>query len=411
MGDSQTVSHTAVAPKSAPTPRHLRRAHQAVAALFFTCGFGFANWSSRIPSVREAFGLSDRNLGLLLLCTGLGSMVSFRLAGGLTHRYGSRTLAFAGTAGFCVFLNAAPAMPGAVSAGAALMLLGFAAGFMDVCMNTQAVEVERDLGRPILSTLHGICSLGGLAGAATGAAAAYRDISVQWHMLATTLPLLALVVWARSGLLPPTTMPASARPRAKPGRASGVLLLLGAIGFCSSVGEGAMGPWVGVYLHDDLHTTLGTASLGYACFSFAMVVGRLTCDRLARHLHPRQLVRGSGIVVTFGLTLGLLVNTPLAIMAAAMAVGLGLAPIIPAIFRTGGRLKDVPPSEALATLATMSYGGGLFGPPTIGLVADNGGLRLGLGVVALLALVLTVLAQWMPRPELQPVHPATAPRP
>jgi predicted MFS family arabinose efflux permease len=300
-----------------------------------------------------------------------------------------------------VLLNAAPAMPTGLWAGIALLFLGFAAGFMDVCMNTQAVEVERDLGKPILSTLHGICSLGGLAGAASGAAAAYLGLSLSWHMLATSLPLLALVLWARGGLLPPTSMPASLRPRARPGRANGTLLLLGAIGFCSSVGEGAMASWVGVYLHDNLHAPFGTASLGLACFSFTMVLGRITCDRLSERLHPRQLVRASGVLVTLGLTLGLIVNTQWALLAAASAVGLGLAPIIPAIFRTGGRLKDVPPSDALATLATMSYGGQLFGPPTIGMVADHGGLRMGLGVVALLALVLTVLAQWMPRPQLK----------
>lgn len=386
-----------------PSLSRLRRAHQAVASLFFTCGFGFASWSSRIPSVRESFHLSDSQLGLLLLCTALGSMVSFRLAGGLTHKYGSRPLAFGGTAGFCVLLNAVPAMPGPLTAGLALLLMGFAAGFMDVCMNTQAVEVERDKGTPILSTLHGICSMGALAGAAAGAAAAYQGLSLSMHMLITTVPLLALTLWARSGLLPPSRMPASLRPRAKPGRANGTLLLLGAIGFCSSVGEGAMGSWVGVYLHDDLQVPLKQASFGYLYFSITMVIGRLTCDRIAHKMHPKQLVRACGMLVTFGLTLGLVINTPWAIMAAAMAVGLGLAPIIPAIFRTGGRLKDVPPSDALATLATMSYGGGLFAPPTIGFVAENAGLRMGLGVVALLALLLTVLAQWMPRPELQPM--------
>lgn len=391
-----------------PTAGRLRQAHQAVAVLFFACGFGFANWVSRVPAVRESFALSDRDLGLLLLCTGLGSMVSFRLAGPLTHRWGSKELAFWGTAGFCVLLNGAPAMPGPISAAIALLIMGFAAGFMDVCMNTQAVEIERDMGKPILSALHGICSGGALAGSATAAAAAYLGLSLSLHMLLITAPLLALVIWARRGLLPPSRMPASARPRAKMGRATGVLLLLGAIGFCSSVGEQAM-VWVGVYLHDVLHVPLERASLGYLGFNLTMVFGRLTCDRFMGHMHPRQLVRLCGLLTTAGLTLGLLVNTTWAMMAAAMAVGLGLAPIIPAIFRTGGRLKDIAPSDALATLATMSYGGGLFGPPTIGLVADSAGLRVGLGVVALLAMVLTVLAQWMPRPELRSMPSSVSP--
>ena len=228
-------------------------------------------------------------------------------------------------------------------------------------------------------------------------------LSLSMHMLITTAPLLVLTLWARNGLLPPSRMPASLRPRAKPGRATDGLLLLGAIGFCSSVGEGAMASWVAVYLHKNLHKELGTASLGYTCFSLTMVLGRLTCDRLSSRVHPRRLVRACGLLVSLGLASCLVINTPLAIMVAASAVGLGLAPIIPIILRTGGRLKDVAPSDALATLATMSYGGGLFGPPTIGLVSGHANLRVGLGVVAFLALVLAILAQWMPCPELQPM--------
>jgi fucose permease len=373
-------------------PATLRRSQTSVAALFFVCGFGFSNWLSRIPTVRVQLELSDRVLGLLLLCTGIGSIVSFSIAGGLIRRYSSRTVAVLGTSAFCVVLNAAPNSPSAWVAAGALLLLGFAAGFMDVAMNTQAVEVERQSTRPILSTLHGIFSLGGLAGAGTGALAASLEVSPALHMLLATAPLLLLTLWAGGGLLPATDM----APSQNMGRPHGVLLVLGAIGFCSSVGEGAMADWIGVYLHDDLHTTMGIAGIGFAGYSLAMVIGRFSCDVLTQRFAPRQLVRWAGLTVAVGLALGLVINEPWAIIAASMAVGLGLSPIIPVILRAGGSLPNISPSQALSTLATLSYSGFLFGPPSIGLVAEHVGLRVGLALVVALAFVLTALSEWMP---------------
>lgn len=374
---------------------HLRRAHQSVAVLFFVCGFGFSNWLSRIPTVREDLHLSDRNLGILLLFTGIGSMVAFRMAGSLIHKYGSRAVSIFGTALFCVTLVGPPAARNVYIEGLMLLLLGFFAGFMDVGMNTQAVEVERQKRYAILSTLHGICSLGSLAGAGTGALAAFWGISPTWHLLTISLPLLAATLWSGAGLLPATEIKEATRGS----RPQGLLLVLGAIGFCSSVGEGAMADWIGVYLKEDLATTIGIAGLGYAFFSLTMVMGRFSCDSLAGYVQPRQMVRWSGLTVIVGLVAGLMINTPWAMMAASLAVGLGLAPIIPAILRAGGQIPHVPPSQALATLATMSYGGFLFGPPSIGLVAEYTGLRLALGLVVVLAAVLTLLAQWMPKPS------------
>lgn len=244
-------------------------------------------------------------------------------------------------------------------------------------------------------------------GAGTGAIAAQLDISPGWHMVGVTSPLLLLTLWAGGGLLPAAVMQASAHL----GRPKGVLLVLGAIGFCSSVGEGAMADWVGVYLHDNLATGVGVAGLGYACYSLAMVGGRFSCDALTQRYAPARLVRIAGLLVAVGLAAGLAINTPWAIIVASMAVGLGLSPIIPVILRAGGHLEDVPPSQALATLATLSYSGFLFGPPSIGLVAEHVGLRMGLALVVVLALVLTVLASWMPAWHAEPgdTHAPTSP--
>jgi MFS family permease len=391
----QPASTDALGGKSPTLTATLRRAHRAVSVSFFVCGFGFANWLSRIPTVRMQLQLSDRALGILLLSTGLGSIVAFRFAGAFTRAWGSRKVASWGTVLFCLALSGPPLAPNFFVAVIALFLMGFFSGFMDVGMNTQALEVERQKRQPILSSLHGLCSLGGLMGAGLGALAAFCDVSPAMHLVSLSLPMAATSFWAGTKLL------AAAAPEAKdieaPGkRFQGFLLVLGAIGFCSSVGEGVMADWVGIYLKEDLTTSIGFAGLGYAFYYLFMVLGRLCCDRLSKWLSPPQIVRFSGLTVALGLLGGLAINTPWTMIAASMAVGAGLAPIIPTILRASSGVPNVAPSQGLATVATVSYGGFFFGPPVVGFVAEHAGLRLSLGMVVVLAGLLTLLAGWMP---------------
>ena len=63
-----------------------------------------------------------------------------------------------------------------------------------------------------------------------------------------------------------------------------ILWPLGAVAFCSSVGEGSMADWSAVYLKDVVSTSAGVAAFGYAAFSLTMTVGRLLGDRLATRL-------------------------------------------------------------------------------------------------------------------------------
>jgi predicted MFS family arabinose efflux permease len=58
--------------------------------------------------------------------------------------------------------------PGVWFAAPALFCFGGAIGAMDVAMNSNAVAVERHLGRAVMSSSHGFWSLGGFAGGGLG---------------------------------------------------------------------------------------------------------------------------------------------------------------------------------------------------------------------------------------------------
>jgi len=381
--------------------------------MFFLLGGVYSSWVARIPALRERLQLGDRDLGLILLAPAVGALLGFQFAGRLTARYGSRRMTRVSAGAVCALVVPIAFAPTPLGVAVSLALLGVASGLMDVAINANGVEVERELGRPILGSLHGLYSLGGLVGAGAGALAASQGLLPPAHLLTAAVVFGALSLVLGPGLLrhaptanigAPVVEKADASgaadttndsaPPATPAlvRPTGLLLALGAVSFCSSVGEGAMADWSAVYLRDMLHTGEGLAALGYAAYSFAMLAGRFSADRLTLRLGSVNIVRYGGWLVAIGLGAGLLVNTAWAMMVGVLFVGMGLSVVIPTTFRAGGKVPGISPGAGIATLATISYMGFLAGPPAIGFLAEHFTLRGGLLFVVALALVLSALA-------------------
>lgn len=73
-------------------------------------------------------------------------------------------------------------------------------------------------------------------------------------------------------------------------------------------------------------------------------------------------------------------------------MGVGYAVIMPLAFSRAAADPFLPPGTAIASVSTLGYGGLLLGPPLIGFVADATSLRMGFGILAILAALIVVLA-------------------
>jgi MFS family permease len=381
-------------------PRHEERAVRAgrlaIAAIFFVNGFAFASWVPHIPTVQTRLGLDAGQLGLALLGVAVGALLAMPLAGVLAGRWGSHRVTLLGSLLFCGLVALpvhAPTLPGLVLS---LVAFGAANGAMDVAMNAQGVFVERRMGRPILSSLHALFSLGGLAGAGGSMLALAAGLTPSVHMALAAGLGLAVVGGAARWLLP---APAE-RTAAGPGFVlpRGPLLLLGGMAFLILLTEGAVADWSAVYLRHAVGADSHLAGAGYAFFSLAMAGGRLTGDRLVTALGPVPLLRGGSLLAAGGLGAALVLHHPLAAVLGFGCVGLGLANVIPVLFSSAGRTPGTAPGLAIAAVSTMGYGGLLAGPPLVGLVADHLGLPLALGLLVLcMALVAAGAALARPR--------------
>ena len=375
-----------------------RPARLAVIGFFLVAGLSFGSWVARIPEVQDALGLDDAQLGLTLLGTAIGSIAAMTGSGWLIARFGSRAVTTVAALGVCLTLPLLPLAPSMPLLFAALLLFGAAYGTMDVSMNAQAVLVEQRYGRPIMSSFHGVFSLGGLLGAASAGLVVGAGVAPEPHLLGVGLTLALLVAAATRRLIPAAgERRDEGPPFALP---TGPLLGLGAIAFGVLLAEGAIADWGAVYLRDVVGAGAAVAAAGYTAFSLTMMIGRFLGDGLTQRLGPVPMVRGGGLLVAVGLGLALLAGTAQAAFAGFALVGAGLAASFPIVLSAAGRVPGVPAGTALAAVATAGYTGFLVGPPTIGFLSGGiealgfagVGLRGGLAAVALLGLAIALLA-------------------
>jgi fucose permease len=369
-----------------------RAAWLAISVVFFVNGVTLASWISRIPTLTERLDLSPGQVGLALMSIAAGALIAFPLAGRLVD---TRSSAFTVVCFGLVMILALPIVgvaPHLLVLIPALLLFGFGNGGMDVSMNGQGIQVERFAGRNIINSLHGCFSLGAFAGAAFGAGVAQFGVSPAVHFLGVSVFGLAALSWTRRWLIPDAKDPRKSDAAAAFAMPPRSLWLLGALALCASVGEGAIADWSGLYLRDVLGTSNGTAALGFAAFSVAMLVGRFSGDALVRRFGAPRLVRTGGVLAALGLGGALLVNQPGIMLLGFAAVGLGLSVVYPLVFSAAGNHPTVSAGLAVASVATVGYTGFLAGPPILGWLAELTSLRAIMGVVILLSALTAALA-------------------
>jgi predicted MFS family arabinose efflux permease len=379
------------------------RGFAALAFVFFANGAALASWYPHIPSVQEHLGIGTGPLGLALLGMAVGALGAMPLAGGLLPRVGSRRLVAVTLLGLCLGLPLPVLAPSTSGLALALLVLGAFNGALDVSMNAHAVALERARGRPFLSRLHALFPLGGLAGAGLAALALHAGLSPARHLFASAALLGTASVLALLGLEPVRGEPAETGPHfASPTRP---VLILGLIALCGLVAEGAMGDWTAVWLHRSLGTSAAMAATGFAVFSLAMAAGRLAGDHLVARQGARRHLEAGGVVAAASLGAALLAGHPVAALVGCVGMGLGLANVIPIVFRAAAAVPGLSPGHGLAATTTVGYCGFLAGPPAIGLVAGVTGLPRALGLVVLAAAAIALLAAALPRSSVGPAAP------
>ncbi|MEU5869287.1 MULTISPECIES: MFS transporter [unclassified Nonomuraea] len=390
-------------------PHDFRRAQLAVAALFCTLGFQYATWAARLPDIKARLGLSEAEVGLLLMACGVGGVLSFSLVPVLTKRLGSRRLALFSALYMGVLLIALAVAPNYPTALVIMCGDGIGAGALNVAMNAQGAALESRFRRTTMSRLHATFSGGALLGAVLASGATSLTPAVLVHFVLAAALILLLTTYARRGLLadaPPPEEPAPAKARRGLPVPTRLTVWMGCAMVFGTVTEASITDWSALYLKDVVSAPPQLVPMGVAVASVTMVTARVFADGWRSRWGDGLVVRAGSVLAGVGLGLALLTGGLIPTLLGFACVGIGIAAVTPCIYVAAARQG----TDALALVASMGTTGLLAGPPIIGFIAGASSLVWGMGAVVVAALLVCVCATWIRWPA-PAVEGTSAPAP
>ncbi|THV41785.1 MFS transporter [Glycomyces buryatensis] len=371
-------------------------------------GFIFANWAARVPNVRDILGATTREMGLLILGIAIGAIVGLIASSHVIAHLGPTTSIrwFMTTAAIGLALSGliVGLVPNFWLLVVALFVIGAGNSILDVSMNLSGADAERRIGKTLMPLFHAFFSFGTMLGAGVGALTEQLGIPVEVHL--TAVGAVVLVI----GLHAVRSLPPSEKPRApEPGEAAGWrtrlaawtdtrVLLIGLIVLGMAFTEGTANDWLSLSMVDGYGLTNPAGAAVFALFVTAMTIGRVCGGALLDRFGRVPVLVGSAMLAFAGLLLVIIGPTAPIAIAGTVLWGLGAALGFP----VGMSAAADDPEKAtanVAAVATIGYVAFLVGPPLIGLLGDEVGLRKTFLVVLVLVAVALLCSPAARKPK------------
>jgi fucose permease len=363
----------------------------ATTGVFVVNGAAIGTWVAQIPWVQDRFDLSKSAMGLVIVGMSIAVILAFPVAGQAIVRHGSERMVWVGGIATALAVNLPVLAPAPILVACGLFVLGASSATQDVSMNSHGVKVEKDLGKPIMSSLHAGWAFGGMAGAGFAAACNAGGLDPRVSAaIASALLLVLLYATARRIGHGSAAEGDDAPSFALPSRG---VVLLAILCLLVMVTEGAMADWGGLYLRQDLGASAALAALAYSFFTAGMTVGRVVGDWVNHRIGAVALLRWGALLTGVPLGAMLLIGEPVAALIGLFLVGLGVANGVPLMFSAAGRQPGTPPGPGIAAVSSMGSLGFLAGPPVIGVLADAVSLPWALATLIGGAVVVFALAR------------------
>ncbi|HWM19372.1 MAG TPA: MFS transporter [Ilumatobacteraceae bacterium] len=375
-----------------------RLALRSVFVVFTLPGVAIASLLSRVPQIRDALELDPGELGVVLLMTAVGSLLSLPASGVVVHRLGARRtvaiMSVVSMMGLGLVAIGSEVSPAVVGAG--LFVFGFGAGQWDVAMNVEGVAVEQLLERSIMSRFHAAFSLGTVVGALIGAAMNALDVPPLPHLLAVSGIVLLVVQFGVRGFIPAaddevgdhatvaarSPLEAWTEPRT---------VMIGVFVLCTTFAEGTGNDWIGVATIDGYGASDAMGSVAYVMFVTSMTLGRWFGPALLDRRGRVTVLRAASLCTLVGVLIVVFGPSLATALIGVVIWGAGTALGFP----TGMSAAADDPLHAagrVSAVATIGYIAFLAGPSLIGLIGDHTGVLRALTVTAALAAVAAAVA-------------------
>lgn len=377
----------------------INRSKSATKAIFLVCGFAISSWAPMVPFAKERLGLNDAQLGYLLLMLGVGAIVMMPISGLLSHKFGTRIVILISGLVAALSLPLLLIMPDPFSMAFTLFIFGAGVGTIDVAMNAHGINVQNAYNKQIMSSLHGLFSVGGLCGSLGLGILLKVGLNPLGASISIAILLVLILAYNYRSLFSKEvekkysikkesgSHPEVSKPKK---RLNLSVILLGLGCFVVFLSEGAILDWSALFLKESRNIDVELAGLGYASFSIAMATMRLLGDNIVEKLSGKLVLTIGGWIAGAGLLLVVCTPWIATALTGFVLLGIGAANIVPVFFSEGGKLKGINSSIAITVISTMGYAGQLAGPALLGFIAFRYSLTVALGVVAVLMCLVAI---------------------
>ena len=401
--------HSVTSPSSPSDVRRspeLIRARAGVSLVFLANGLGFANLVPRFPEIVEGLGLSRSAFGQAVSAASVGALVAGLAASWLISRLTSAKVASLGMLVVALALLGAGLARSWLVLAVCLLVVGGTDSIVDVAQNAHGLRVQRRWGASIVTSFHASWSLGAVLGAAMGQALAGAGVGVGTHMVLTAVVLLVL---STGPLLAGWFLPGHDRadrepdeikefdnaPQVRPATSSRrvgpvtilVLLVVGLLCAASMFPEDVAMNWSSLLLSEQ-GAGAGHVGLGLVALQGTMIVGRLVGDRIIDAVGQRAVIAWGGALVTFGMSIALLLSSVPGTLLGMAISGAGCAVAVPVTYSAADDVEGLPPGLGLTIVSWLARLAGLLAPPVVGRLGDDHGLWVALAYGLLGGLIM-----------------------
>jgi fucose permease len=270
-----------------------------------------------------------------------------------------------------------------------LYLFGLFSFLNGVSSNATVNILEKKNNRLLMSTCHGMYSLGGAVSAGLAALMFSFHVVSGWQIVLVAAVIFTVITSNQKLLLANQDIIHSRSGIKLP---SPTILGISFICMITFMAEGCVADWSAIYLKESLHAPRAMVSLGYAGFSIAMTLGRLNGDGLIAKIGSKKIVIAGCLLSALGFTVVVLApGVPVAIVGYIL-IGAGSSCIVPVLFSASANIPGVSTVEGFAMVTTGGLIGFLTGPSLIGFISEKANLSKGLSLLILLTLVAAVVA-------------------
>lgn len=385
---------------SHPTPyQSAIRARGALWASFGIMGIVSMGWVPRIPEIKDSIHLNNGQFGLLLMGSTFGAVVGAQLSGRLIHTFGSRRVSKIVSITMPLALIGVGYSTTRLQLFIALFCLGVGYSTLDICLNTQAVAVEKLLGSRWMSSFHALWSSGAFTATVFGGLIASHT-TPRLNLLIVGAVAFILFIPAISFLLNLELDDhdgGDEDTQAKIplfGKSVAPLWAMGIGLFGALIAEGAVSDWSTILLRDSLGIAKGVNASGFACFALAMIVSRFSGDYVLERFGPAKTVRiggymgGSAIAISITIAVALSphshIGALLVINTGFIIAGLGMGPIWPAYILGASAVPGIAPAVGIARAGVIGLSAFFVGPALVGTLAQATSLPIAFGLPALM---------------------------